>query len=452
MQTISDFIIDYEFLSKYDLKSLQQNLLLPFANDTIYTKYFKCLGSNTSNIVEKNLIQYIDVSSSDINFFLSDFKHRYDLFSLSKRAVNSENINHTFIEDFFSLLIKNSIKKRASDIHIESSEFLTTIRLRIDGILKVFFNLDKKFNTIISSYIKMYSNLDIAQRRLAQDGRFNFNFDDEKYDFRVSIIPTILGESIVIRILDNKSVEKNISNLNFSKNILSTLKETIKLTQGLILISGPTGSGKTTTLYAILKELNNNTKKIITIEDPVEYKIKNIQQVNINDKIGLSFENILKNILRQDPDIILIGEIRDTFSLKIALQASLTGHLVLASIHSNDCVETISRLFDLDADLFLIANTLKYVISQRLILNICQYCKNKKCEKCNFTGFINRSPIVEVLKINKNISSMIYEKQDLEKIREFLQKNKHKTMFDDGMIKVNEQISTLEELQKIIHL
>ena len=452
METISDFIIDYEFLSKYDLNNLKKNLLLPFEQDTIYTRYFKCLDSDISNIIEKNLIKYTDVSSSDINFFLSDFKHRLELFTLSKRTISSENINHTFIEDFFALLIKDAIKKRSSDIHIESSESSTTIRLRIDGILKVFFNFDKKFHSIISSYIKMYSNLDIAQRRLSQDGRFTFNVDNEKYDFRVSIIPTILGESIVIRILDNKSIEKNMSNLNFSQNILNTLKETIKLTQGLILISGPTGSGKTTTLYALLKELNNNTKKIITIEDPVEYKIKNIQQVNINDKIGLSFENILKNILRQDPDIILIGEIRDTFSLKIALQASLTGHLVLASIHSNDCVETISRLFDLDADLFLIANTLKYVISQRLILNICQYCKNKKCEKCNFTGFINRSPIVEILKINKKISSMIYEKQDLEKIRDFLQINKHKNMFDDGMIKVNEQITTLNELEKIIHL
>ncbi len=452
MQTISDFIIDYELLSKYDLNHLKKNLLLPFEQDTIYTKYFKCVNSDILSIIEKNLIKYINVASSDINFFLSDFEHRYELFTLSKHTINSENINHTFIEDFFTCLIKYAIQKRSSDIHIESSESSTIIRLRIDGILKVFFNVDKKFHSIISSYIKMYSNLDIAQRRLAQDGRFTFNVDDEQYDFRVSIIPTILGESIVIRILDNKSVEKNISNLNFSKNILNTLKEVIKLKEGLILLSGPTGSGKTTTLYALLKELNNNTKKIITIEDPVEYKIKNIQQVNINDKIGLSFENILKNILRQDPDIILIGEIRDTFSLKIALQASLTGHLVLASIHSNDCVQTISRLFDLNADLFLIANTLKYVISQRLILNICTFCKNKKCAKCNFTGFINRSPVVEILKINKKISSMIYEKQDLEKIRDFLQKNKYETMFDDGMIKINEQITTLDELQKIIHL
>ncbi len=274
----------------------------------------------------------------------------------------------------------------------------------------------------MSSFIKLVSKLDITQIRLPQDGRFTREKEKKNYDFRVSIMPIINGESIVIRVLDNINIKKNIEDLGFSNHIYEDLKNITTLKDGLVLISGPTGSGKSTTLYSLIKKFNFETKKIITIEDPVEYKISQIQQIHVNDDIGLGFKTVLKNILRQDPDIILIGEIRDKYSLDIALQASLTGHLVLASIHANNSIETLSRLIDLKADSYLLSTTLKYIISQRLILNICKYCKKNTCEKCNFTGFFGRSSLCEVLEVDKVISSMIFEKNKSMKLENILKR------------------------------
>ena len=216
------------------------------------------------------------------------------------------------------------------------------------------------------------------------------------------------------------------------------------------MISGPTGSGKTTTLYSILKEINCEDKKIITVEDPVEYKIDSICQVAINNKIGLSFEVVLKNILRQDPDVIFIGEIRDKFSLDIALQASLTGHLVIASIHANNAIETISRLIDLQADPFLISSTLKLIMAQRLVLNYCKYCEAKGCEKCNYTKYYDRSSIAEILKIDEKMSSFIFKKAEMNEIKDYLKTINFKTILDDGKQKVDLKITSLEEVYKVI--
>jgi general secretion pathway protein E len=263
-------------------------------------------------------------------------------------------------------------------------------------------------------------------------------------------MPTIQAESIVLRILDNKNIDKRLDDLGLSQNIYEDLKDVLKFTQGLILISGPTGSGKTTTLYSILKELNCDDKKIITVEDPIEYKIDSINQVPINNKVGLSFELVLKNILRQDPDIIFIGEIRDKFSLDIALQASLTGHLVLASIHSSSSVETITRLIDLKADPFLISTTLKAVMAQRLVLAHCKSCENG-CKECNFTKFYDRTSIAEILKIDEQISSLIFNKASFNELKEYLKNINFKTILDDGKQKVKNGLTTLEEVYKVVN-
>ncbi|MDY3201424.1 MAG: GspE/PulE family protein, partial [Arcobacter sp.] len=284
------------------------------------------------------------------------------------------------------------------------------------------------------------------------DGRFSLTIENKKYDFRVSTMPTLEAESIVLRILDNKNINKNLLTLGLSINLLDVLKESLKLTQGLILISGPTGSGKTTTLYSILKELNSEEKKIITVEDPIEYKIDSICQIPINSKIGLSFEVVLKNILRQDPDIIFIGEIRDKFSLNIALQASLTGHLVIASIHANSTIETISRLIDLEADPFLISTTLKLIMAQRLVLNYCKFCGSVGCIKCNFTKFYDRSCIAEILKVDENISSLIFKKASISEFKEYLKTVNFKTLLDDGKSKVSQNLTSLEEVYKVVTL
>ena len=253
----------------------------------------------------------------------------------------------------------------------------------------------------------------------------------------------------MLRILDNKNINKNLQTLGLSENLLEILNQALKLTQGLILISGPTGSGKTTTLYSILQELNCEEKKIITVEDPIEYKIDSICQIPINSKIGLSFELVLKNILRQDPDIIFIGEIRDKFSLDIALQASLTGHLVIASIHANNAVETILRLIDLQADPFLISSTLKLVMAQRLVLNYCTFCNSQGCQKCNYTKYYDRTIIAEILKIDEMISSMIFKKSDINELKDYLEKINFKTIIDDGKQKVEQKQTSLEEVYKV---
>ena len=263
-------------------------------------------------------------------------------------------------------------------------------------------------------------------------------------------MPTLESESIVLRILDNKNIDKNLQTLGISSDLLDILTKALKLTQGLILISGPTGSGKTTTLYSILKELNSEEKKIITVEDPIEYKIDSICQIPINNKIGLSFEVVLKNILRQDPDIIFIGEIRDKFSLDVALQASLTGHLVIASIHANSSVETISRLIDLQADPFLISSTLKLIMAQRLVLNYCKYCNSKGCKKCNFTKYYDRSSIAEVLKIDEKISSLIFKKADINQFKEYLESVNFKTLLDNGKQKVALNMTSMDEVYKVV--
>jgi general secretion pathway protein E len=362
----------------------------------------------------------------------------------------SQNSFEKYIDKFLNELLLFSIKLRSSDIHIEQFKEVVLFKFRIDGRLKTFFTFKSEFFKLISSYVKLISNLDMTQIRLPLDGRFSLNIDNKKYDFRVSTMPTIEAESIVLRILDNKNINKNLQTLGLSSNLLEILLQALKLTQGLILISGPTGSGKTTTLYSILQELNSEEKKIITVEDPIEYKIDSICQIPINNKIGLSFEVVLKNILRQDPDIIFIGEIRDKFSLEIALQASLTGHLVIASIHANSAVETISRLIDLQADPFLISSTLKLVMAQRLVLNYCVYCKAMGCEKCNYTKYYDRSSIAEILKIDELISSMIFKKSDINELKNYLKEIDFKTILDDGKQKVNLNQTSLEEVYKVV--
>ncbi|WP_072681563.1 GspE/PulE family protein [Arcobacter sp. LA11] len=444
-------IIDYNFLNSFDINRLRESLVIPIRNDSIYFMCFVCKESDISRIHTNSLVKSYKLSKEEILFFLSDINNRVNLFNLILKSKNAKDINHTFIEEFLDILIKKSIDSRASDIHIESLEPSMIIRLRVDGILKIFYVFEKDFFLALSSYIKLISRLDITQIRLPQDGRFSKNVDEKDYDFRVSIMPTINGESIVIRVLDNINIQKNIEDLGFSNHLYKEFKDIVTLKDGLVLVSGPTGSGKSTTLYSLIKKFDFETKKIITIEDPVEYKLSQVQQISVNDDIGLEFKTVLKNILRQDPDIILIGEIRDKYSLDIALQASLTGHLVLASIHANSSIETLSRLIDLKADSYLLSTTLRYIISQRLVLNICEHCNKEGCEKCNFTGFFGRSSLCEVLNVDDSISSMIFEKKKKHEITKYLENTKFISMLSDGKDKVKKGFTTIDEVYKVVN-
>lgn len=444
--------IDYSLFEKYDKEYFFNNLIVPVSEDELCLTLAICKDSNV-NTVNNNfnkLLKFKEFEVLDIRFALSNLELKINLFNYATHALYMEQDTKKSIQVFINTLIGFSINSRASDIHIEVYQDSLLFKLRIDGMMKTFFSFKKEFFKQVSSYIKLLSNLDITQTRLPMDNRFTLKFDDKRYDFRVSTMPMIEYESIVIRILDNSNVNKSLVNLGLSDDIYHTLREALKLTQGLILISGPTGSGKTTTLYSLLKELNTDEKKIITVEDPVEYKIDSISQIPVNTKIGLTYELILKNILRQDPDIIFIGEIRDKFSLNIALQASLTGHLVLASIHANSAIEVINRVFDLDADPFLVSTTLRYVMAQRLVLSYCEKCASKGCEYCNFTKFHDRSCIAEILKIDENISSMIFKKEDINEIRKYLKKINFKTLLDNGKQKVQEGKTSIEEVYKVI--
>lgn len=452
MINIQHQLIDYSLFLKYEKSYFYENKILPYYEDDICLKVAVCNSSKLHNIDEKfnKLIKYTKLDELDLMFVLSNLEVKIKLFTLSSTLLDGTSSNNSLLELFLDELLSFAIKLRASDIHIEQYEDLILFRFRIDGRLKTFFIMKKELFKPFSSYIKLISNLDITQVRLPQDSRFSFLINELEYNFRVSVMPTLNSESIVIRILDKKNVDKSLKDLGLCSNLFLKLKHSLLLNQGLILITGPTGSGKTTTLYSILKELKSHEKKIITVEDPVEYKIDSIQQIAVNTKIGLSFDLILKNILRQDPDIIFIGEIRDKFSLDIALQASLTGHLVIASIHANNALETISRLVDLKADPFLISSCLKLVMAQRLVLNFCKECKGEGCEKCSYTKFYDRSCIAELLEVDENISSMIFKKSDLNEIKKYLNTIAFRTLLDDGKQKVKENITSLEEVYKVV--
>lgn len=443
--------LDYDLIHTYELKDLKESHVIPFSKIGIYLNCFTCDFSNLDSLKISSLVKESKISKNDIEFFLANFRKSYTLNKKLRHLHEDVNSENRYLEEFFDILLKDAISLNASDIHLECLENNFLIRFRIDGRLKIFYAFNKEYFSSVSSYIKMQAKLDITQIRLPQDGRFNFFIKKEKYDFRISTLPTISGESLVLRILDNKNVKKDIEDLGFSKHLKDEFENICALTQGLVLVTGPTGSGKTTTLYSLLKKLNNENKKIITIEDPVEYKISQVQQVLVNDSIGLSFDTVLRNILRQDPDIILIGEIRDKASLEVALQASLTGHLVLASIHANNSLETISRLIDLNADLYLLSTTLKYILSQRLVLNICKNCDTYGCKMCNFIGFKNRTCIAEVLKIDSTISSMILKKDDPELLRTYLENKGFISLLEDGKEKVKNKTTTLDEVLKVIN-
>ncbi|MDD3055167.1 MAG: GspE/PulE family protein [Aliarcobacter sp.] len=450
MKNILKTLIDYSLFEKYDKDYFINNKILPLFENDISIKMAVCKNSKLETIKNdfNKVISFLEIDELELLFMISHIDQKTLLYSIALKAI-SQNSFEKYIDKFLQELLSFSINLRASDIHIEQYKDVVLFKFRIDGRLKTFFTFNSEFFKLISSYIKLISTLDMTQIRLPQDGRFTLNIEDKKYDFRVSIMPTLEAESIVLRILDNKNINKNLQTLGISSNLFEILIQALKLTQGLILISGPTGSGKTTTLYSILQELNCEEKKIITVEDPIEYKIDSICQIPINNKIGLSFELVLKNILRQDPDIIFIGEIRDKFSLDIALQASLTGHLVIASIHANNAVETILRLIDLQADPFLISSTLKLVMAQRLVLNYCNFCASQGCPKCNYTKYYDRTIISEILKIDEKISSMIFKKSDINELKDYLEKINFKTIIDDGKQKVKQNQTSLEEVYKV---
>jgi type IV pilus assembly protein PilB len=354
----------------------------------------------------------------------------------SKSSVLEKSATAGSDEDFLAKLIHEAKKLGSSDIHVETYEERCRVRIRIDGIMVERYLLKKEEYPALINKIKIMSNLDIAEKRLPQDGRIFFKTQESKFDIRVSVVPTLYGEKVVMRILSNDATNIDLYKLGFEEKDLKMYLEGIRRPNGILLISGPTGSGKTTTLYATLKLLNKESRNIVTIEDPIEYTLDGINQVQLRENIGLGFASALRTFLRQDPDIIMVGEIRDAETANMAIRAALTGHLVLSTIHTNSAWGTASRLIDMGVPAFLLASTLNTSVAQRLLRLLCPYCKQeaafnagmypaqfkpfkniekhyvaKGCDHCFFTGYKGRKAVYEIIPIDAELSEKIKNHQ-----------------------------------------
>ena len=476
--------IDYDLLSSFPISMLEENLVLPFKMDEneIHIATADPLNYDIidmlQRLVNKNAKVYL-AFSKDILAVIENVKKYQKAKELIKKIKNDLNETVTLtsgaIDEFVDFILKDAIEKRCTDVHIEPQKYNFLIRGRIDGVLIELFSFDNEIYAPLVSKIKLLSNMDISEKRKPQDGRFTRTYDNKAYDFRVSTAPVLHGESVVLRILDQQKILLKMDELGMSEHNLKRFEFLIKSPYGIVFVTGPTGSGKTTTLYAALNEIKGPEKKIITIEDPIEYELSLVQQIPVNYKIGLSFAGVIKNILRQDPDIIMIGEIRDSDTLSSAIQASLTGHLVLGTLHTNDSISTITRLEQMGAEAYMVSDSMLGAVAQRLIRKICPHCKSvyhpqeeelkllkdylpdkmtfykgKGCKFCNFTGYYGREMISEVLIVNNEISKMINEGKDRESILKEAKKTGFITMIEDAINKLKAGITTIEEILRVV--
>jgi len=413
----------------------------------------------------EEMIQSMDAESSDR--ILHELEETADLLDISDEAPVIKLIN---------LILFQAVKERASDIHIEPFQKELKVRYRIDGILYQRLDPPKRYQSAIVSRLKVMAKMDIAEKRLPQDGRIPIKIADKDIDIRVSIIPTTFGERVVLRLLDKQSLLLGMGEIGLSPDKHQTLQDLISRSNGILLVTGPTGSGKTTTLYAALSQINSPDKNIITIEDPVEYQLWGIGQIQVNPKIGLTFAHGLRSVLRHDPDVILVGEIRDAETAEIAIQAALTGHLVFSTLHTNDAASAATRLVDMEIEPFLVASVVRAIVAQRLIRVICSECKEgyvpepemlkevgitpeqlkggkvyrgKGCPACSGTGYRGRTGIYEILLVSETIRQLIMKKADSVSIGRQAVEEGMKTLREDGARKIVEGITALEEVVRV---
>lgn len=412
---------------------------------------------------------------------LGDAKELVDGLADKEQAVETTEITETKIGTgeeggpvikLVNLIILQAVKDKASDIHIEPGEDKLLVRYRVDGILHEVQNLPKHTQNSVISRVKVMAKMNIAESRLPQDGRIQIRMESKVLDLRVSSFPTVFGENLVLRILDKSSVLLGLAELGFRGEDQKTFEKLIKSANGIILVTGPTGSGKTTTLYAALQAINSIEKNIITIEDPVEYQLPLIRQTQINPKAGLTFANGLRSILRQDPDIVMVGEIRDKETAEIAIQASLTGHLVFSSLHTNDAASALTRLVDMGIEPYLIATSVIGILAQRLVRMVCPKCKvkyepsaellkdlglsnkvelyqSKGCRRCKNVGLVGRIGIYELLIMNDEIKDMVTAKRSSTEIAKKAKSKGMRLLYDDGLEKAINGTTTIEEVLRV---
>ncbi len=361
-----------------------------------------------------------------------------------------EQIGKVSISELLNVIFAGAVATQASDIHLEpADEYNLNIRYRIDGVLTSVAELPISALKTLSSRIKFLSKLKIDVHDKAQDGRFDATVSNTPFDIRVSIIPADYGESIVMRLLPRKKTFITLEELGYSPKHMEMINNAITKTHGIIFNTGPTGSGKTTTLYAVLTKLNKPGVKIMTLEDPIEYRIKGVDQSQVNVEKGYTFANGLRSLLRQDPDIMMVGEVRDTDTAKIAIQAAITGHLVLTTLHTNSAPAAIPRLLDMGVEPYLLAGSINLIIAQRLVRKLCQKCRGRKCAECNNTGFRGRIAIAEMFKPSPEIEQLIKQKATIAEFTDLAKKQGMKTIYEDGLEKVRQGITTQAEIERV---
>ncbi|BAF70120.1 GspE/PulE family protein [Nitratiruptor sp. SB155-2] len=489
---LDSYPIDIKLISKIPLNILKKYHFLPVKetelNIIVAVSDPLDIGAQeqAQRLFPKKPIKIALTSAQQLEYFLNKLELNENIREyineirkdLQTGGTNKEDLQESSaILKLIEAIIKTAVLSRASDIHIEPTEHNCIVRNRIDGILTEKFIFDRDIYPPLSSRIKLLANLDIAEKRKPQDGRFSAQILGKEFDFRVSTLPIITGESIVMRILDKQKAMIPLEEAGMSRKNFEIFTKALKTPYGIILVTGPTGSGKSTTLYGALNMIRSVEKKIITVEDPVEYQINMVQQAQVNPKIGFTFATALRSILRQDPDIVMIGEIRDEETLRIATQAALTGHLVLSTLHTNDAISSINRMIDMGIEPYLVSGALIAIEAQRLVRKICPYCKTeieiepnilaeikkylpkqykfykgKGCKHCDFTGYSGREMICEILKVDDEIARLIAKEAPKEKIEEVAIAKGFRTMFEDGIIKALEGSTTIDEVFRVTRL
>ena len=485
---LDDIDIDYRISEKLSTAQLKTYSAIPVKEDeiSVYVAFknpFDVIAQDkVQNLFNRKLLKVAIAQPTQIEKYISKLALNESIKDviteirreLSSSASQGQNTENSGILKLIEIILKTSIQSRASDIHIEPTETNCIVRSRIDGMLSETFIFDKDIYPPMVSRMKLLSNMDIAERRRPQDGRFSAQILDKEYDFRISTLPILNGESIVLRIFDKSKVIINLEDLGMHPDNFAKFKKSMKAPYGIILVTGPTGSGKTTTLYGALNDIKSVKTKIITVEDPVEYQLNMIQQVHVNEKAGLTFVSALRSILRQDPDVIMIGEIRDQETLRIAIQAALTGHLVFSTLHTNDAISALPRMIDMGIEPYLVSGALVCIEAQRLVRKLCPHCKQKitlsqkafdevkkfvpenyqfyksvGCPQCSQTGYLGREMISEILPISDHIASMVANGASKDELKSVAYEEGFIDMFHDGVIRAANGITTLEEVYRV---
>lgn len=498
IDVINDKLADINTLGKIPLKFLRENEVMPVnidGNLTILTanpmdfapidELNLLLGGNlgyavsTPKIIVEAINKYYPLEGT-----------KQMMAELEEEEPELEEVEFTDVDDrdivaqaaeapvikLVNHILYQAVKQGASDIHIEPYEKEVTVRYRIDGVLYNIMSPPKRIQDALTSRIKIMANLNIAEKRVPQDGRIDLRIAGKPYDIRVSILPVQFGERIVMRLLDKSRTFSQLQDLGFSDRDFAVITAAIAKPNGIIYVTGPTGSGKTSTLYAVLGQINRPDVNIITVEDPVEYQTKGIGQVQVKSKIGMTFAAALRSILRQDPDVVMIGETRDQETAQIAIQAALTGHLVLSTLHTNSAPATITRLLDMGIEPYLIASSLELAMAQRLVRKLCQYCKKPYkpsadqlasigldekeakditfyeavgCEECGKTGYKGRLAIFEMMEMSSDLAKLIMDRADTSLLRQQAMKDGMKLLVQDGLRKIKEGLTTIAEVLSV---